>query len=163
MKAIMGMFAPFFIFLFLTIILFFYLKNDDVGVQKSGSVKEIFKDVSVKKGRDKIRTGVSEVTRVRWNQHDGFERLVLDISDYSSGNFKMGVDAHDDTKLHGFLTGYRYFSATLPSFASSSIVKNMEVYTQSKNDYSFTLFLHRPTEYKVFALSNPSRIVIDMY
>ena len=163
MKNIFQMFLPFFIFLFLTIVLFFYLKNDDVGVQKSSGVKEIFKDVSVKKSRDKVRIGLSEVTRVRWHQHDGFERLVFDVSDYNTGNFKMGVDAYNDTKLHGFLTGYRYFSQTLPSFGSSTIVKNMKVYTQSKNDYSFTLFLHRPTDYKVFALSNPSRIVIDMY
>ncbi len=163
MKNIFQMFLPFFIFLFLTIILFFYLKNEDFMSQKRSTVKEIFKDVNVEKSRDKIRTGISKVTRIRWHQHDGFERLVLDVSDYNAGNFKMGVDAYNDTKLHGFLTGYRYFSQTLPSFGSSAIVKNMEVYTQSKNDYSFTLFLHRPTEYKVFALSNPSRIVIDMY
>jgi len=163
MKNIFQMFLPFFIFLFLTIVLFFYLKNDDVGVQQSSGVKEIFKDVSVKKSRDKVRTGVSEVTRVRWHQHDGFERLVLDVSGYSRGNFKMGVDARNNTKLHGFLTGYRYFSATLPDFGSSTIIRNMEVYSKGKDGYSFTLFLNRPTEYKLLLLQEPSRIVIDMY
>jgi len=163
MKNIFKMFLPFFIFLFLTIVLFFYLKNDNVTVASDNGLKEIFKDVSVKKRRDKIKYGVSEVTSVRWSQHDGFERLVLDIYAYSEGNFKIGEDAKNNTKLHGFLTGYRFFTPAIPSFASSSIVKNMEVYTEGKNGYSFTLFLNRPTDYKVFALKSPDRIVIDIY
>ncbi len=166
MKAIFQMFLPFFIFLFFTIVLFFYLKNDNVGVQKEKQVKEIFKEVSVKsvkKTRAKVKSGSSEVARVRWHQHDGFERLVFDINGYTTGNFKMGEDARNDTKLHGFLTGYRSFSATLPSFTSSNIVKDMEVYTEGNNGYEFTIFLHRPTDYKLFSLPNPDRIVIDMY
>ena len=157
------MFLPFFIFLALTLILFFYLKNEDFMSQKRSGVKEIFEDVSVKKSRDKIRSSIAEVTRIRWHQHDGFERLVLDVSGYSRGNFKMGVDARNNTKLHGFLTGYRYFSATLPDFGSSTIIRNMEVYSKGKDGYSFTLFLNRPTEYKLLLLQEPSRIVIDMY
>jgi hypothetical protein len=144
-------------------VLFFYLKNDNVTVSSNKDVKEIFKDVSVKKQRrDKVMSSLSEVTRVRWHQHDGFERLVFDVTSYKTGNFELGLDAKNSSKLHGTLMGYRNFSATLPSFASSSIVKDMEVYTQGNSGYNFTLLLHRQTTYKVFLLQDPTRIVVDM-
>jgi hypothetical protein len=168
MKNIIGMFLPFFLFLLFTIVLFIFLKNDNTTPNEPKQVKEIFsevnvkKEVRVKKSRS-ISTSTSEVTRVRWNQHEGYERLVFDVSDMNSGSFTMDVDTRNNTKVHGSFIGYRSFPETLPNFITSTIVKDMEVYTQGNNGYNFTISLYRPIDYKVFALENPDRIVIDMY
>lgn len=172
MKNIIGAFLPFFLFLLFTIVLFFFLKNDNSTPEKNSpkQVREIFDDVEVdKKVEKKVRvkkeksSGDAEVTRIRWNHHHGFERLVFDVSDDTSATFTMGVDRRDNTRVHGELIGYRDFLATLPNFSSSNIIKEMKVYELSENSYKFTIFLHRPMEYKVFALKEPSRIVIDMF
>ncbi len=168
MKNIIQMFLPFFLFLFFTLILFFYLKNDSTTPSDNSSkqVQEIFKDVKVRKEvkvKQSRSSGTAEVTRVRWNHHNGFERLVFDVTEDNSANFTMAIDGGNDTKVHGEFVGYRTFSQTLPNFRSSNIIKEMKVYELTDNHYKFTISLYRPMEYKAFALKKPARIVIDMY
>ena len=184
MQNVIKMFLPFFVFSIFTIVLFFFLKEDNVSIVNKGprEVKEIFKEVKVHKKETRVKTSkivssptsstssstsstssASEVTRVRWHQHDGYERLVFDVVDDNGGTFKIDVDRQDRTKVHGDFIGYSNFTQTLPSFTESTIVKNMEVYTNGSNGYSFTISLYRPMEYKAFVLKNPDRIVIDMY
>lgn len=174
MKSIVQMFLPFFIFLFFTLVLFFNLKNDNTTPSDNSrkQVREIFDDVDVRKDvnvRKEVkvkrykRSGSAEVTHVRWNHHNGFERLVFDVTEDNSATFTMAIDGQDNTKVHGELVGYRAFSQTLPNFRSSNIVKEMKVYELSDNSYKFTISLYRPMEYKAFALKKPARIVIDMY
>jgi ribosomal protein L31E len=180
MQSVIKMFLPFFVFLVFTIVLFFFLKEDNVSIadradRSPKQVKEIFKEVKVHKKETRVKTSklvssptystssTSEVTRVRWHQHNGYERLVFDVFDDNGGTFKIDVDRQDRTKVRGDFIGYGNFTQTLPSFTASTIVKNMEVYTNGNNGYSFTISLYRPMEYKAFVLKNPDRIVIDMY
>jgi hypothetical protein len=183
MKNFISMFLPFFIFLFLTIVLFIFLKDDnstpcDGSYTKRSKVQEIFNDVEVKneykeeRAEKKIRDTIPffsssdklEVTNVRWSKnHNGYERIVFDVSEYVKGSFTLGLDKRYDTVLHGELLDYDEFLANLPNFSSSRIIKKMEVFSLApKKGFSFTLWLYHRAEYKIFSLSNPSRIVIDI-
>ncbi len=127
------------------------------------NVQDIFEEVEVKKvRRDRVRYA-SEVTAVRWSQHDGYERLVFDIDGFTEGSFQIGQDVNDKRILHGSLSGYKAFSAVLPSFNSSSILDSMDVVAVGKDTYNFVLKLQRPASFKTFVLRNPTRIVIDFY
>jgi len=181
MKHLLGTFAPFTIITLFTLILFFYLKEDgskrvsrtnynpnynqnyNVEPKTNRGVQEIFRDVEVKKvSRNRVRYS-SEVTSVRWSQHKGYERLVFDVDGFTEGSFQIGQDVNDRRILHGVLSGYKAFSATLPSFNSSSILHSMDVFAEGRDSYNFTLKLQRASTYKAFVLKNPTRIVIDFY
>jgi hypothetical protein len=186
MKNFISMFLPFFIFLFLTVVLFIFLKGDNstpcdgsyTQSTKRSKVQEIFNDVEVKderkdersekKSRDTIPFFSSndklEITNVRWSKnHNGYERIVFDVSDYVKDSFTLGKDKRNDMVLHGEFLDYDEFLANLPSFSSSRIIKKMEVFSLApKKGFSFTLWLYHRAEYKIFSLSKPSRIVIDI-
>jgi hypothetical protein len=182
MKAILYTFLPLVFFTFFTIVLFVLLKEDGTVSQKEPQIKELFDNSRVKKKavrkKEKVVkktreyfvpedsvVGTLEVLDVRWHQHDGFERLVFDISadDNDVGVCKLEPDSDNTMYLKGELIGYRRFTPYLPTFETSQLIKSMEVVKNSDNNFVFTIKFYNPISYKAFALKDPARIVIDLY
>jgi hypothetical protein len=115
----------------------------------------------------KVTTGLY-VHSVRWHKHDGFERLVLDITgapdQYMSvvGTYNIGTEATNSTSIAGELTGYGRFTSNIPDFKHSDIIYYMEASSDSYDSQFFSISLKTAITYKVFSLPDPARIVIDM-
>ena len=116
-----------------------------------------------------------DVQALRWHKHDGYERLVFDIyrwrgviaeSTYQKTNevgaYQIGREVVNTTTIDGELSGYRAFSAKLPSVTKSRFIKDMEVYSDGYSSYLFAIHLKKEVSYKVFSLKNPARIIIDI-
>ncbi len=117
-----------------------------------------------------------DVRSIRWSdKHNGYERVVLDVyiwhgvfdnTPYQKSNrvglYQIGKEEKGSVHLDGELSGYRAFSAKLPSFSKSKFIKKMQVIPNDENSFYFTLTLKKPAIYKVFTLKNPARIVIDL-
>jgi hypothetical protein len=162
-----------------------YLKEDNVKVKEKPQIKELFSQNKVEKKvikrvakkrvvkkeveyveDDSRVNGLLEVTNVRWSQHNGFERLVFDISadgDNDVGICKIEPDTDSTMYINGELIGYSSFVPYLPTFSSSQIIKDMKVVENSNGNFDFTIKFNVPVAYKAFALKNPPRIVIDLY
>lgn len=150
--------------------LFLYLKtNGASGGFASGGYKSsgYFSGGKLSEGLD--------VKTVRWHKHDGYERLVFDIyawdgvfgnhpykKSHETGLYQIGMELQNALSLDGELSGYRDFSAKMPHFANSKMLKKMQVLSNDDGSYLFTLELKRAVTYKVFTLKNPARIVIDI-
>ncbi len=184
MKKFSMLVFPFFIMFSLFFGLFYYLKKDNVVldtkpvIKETAKVKKSIRDISPKynnysRYRDQgyVKGGKSadgfDVYSLRWHKHNGFERLVFDISDeFSSydavvGFYSIGTEAIDSTSIAGELLGYSLFSAYIPSFKDSEIIHEMEVSSQKDTGYFFSISLKQPVSYKVFSLTDPARIIID--
>ena len=116
-----------------------------------------------------------DVRAIRWHKHDGYERLVFDIYKWDGvfndnpyqktdevGLYQIGKEDSDSLSLDGEISGYRAFSATMPSFAKSKLIKYLQIFPNDENSFLFTFTLKSPASYKVFTLKNPARIIIDI-
>jgi len=116
-----------------------------------------------------------DVRTVRWHKHEGYERLVFDIYEWDgvfgdnpyqktdqTGLYQIGKEKSGSLSLDGELSGYRAFSAKMPSFIKSKRIKRMQVFPNDENSFLFTFTLKSPATYKVFTLKNPARIIIDI-
>ena len=116
-----------------------------------------------------------DVRTVRWHKHEEYERLVFDIyawggvfgdSPYQQTNetglYQIGKEEEGSLSLDGELSGYRDFSAKMPTLNKSKLIKKMQVFPNHENSFLFTLTLKSPASYKVFTLKNPARIIIDI-
>lgn len=115
------------------------------------------------------------VQSIRWHQHNGYERLVFDISKWGgvlsdtpyqkasvTGTYQIGRELTSTLSIDGELSGYRAFTAKIPHFPKSAIIKKMEVVSNDDGSFIFTIYLKHAGRYKVFTLKNPARIVIDI-
>jgi hypothetical protein len=116
-----------------------------------------------------------DVHSLRWHQHDGYERLVFDIQKWDgvfgdkpyqattkTGLYQVGRELVTALSIDGELSGYRSFSASLPSFAKSDIIKSMEIFPNDEKSFLFSINLKHSASYKVFTLTNPTRLIIDL-
>jgi len=116
-----------------------------------------------------------DVRAIRWHKHNGYERLVFDIYEWRGileempyqmsdrvGLYQIGREPTNSKTIDGELSGYRAFSAKLPSMTKSKFIKKMEVYPDDDNSYLFAIHLKKEARYKVFSLRNPARIIIDI-
>ena len=116
-----------------------------------------------------------DIKTIRWHQHKGYERLVFDIYEWDgvfgenpyqrsnfTGVYQIGTEKKGTLFLDGEVSGYRAFSADMPSFSKSKIIKKMEVYSNDDGSFLFSVKLKRAAAYKVFTLKNPARIIIDI-
>ena len=150
--------------------LFLYLKTNSAS---GGFVSGGYKSSGYFSG-GKLSEGL-DVKTIRWHKHDGYERLVFDIyawdgvfgeNPYEKSNetglYQIGIELQNALNLDGELSGYRGFSAKMPRFTNSKMLKKMQVFSNDDGSFLFTIDLKRAVTYKVFALKNPARIIIDI-
>lgn len=110
-----------------------------------------------------------DVQKIRIGRHDGFIRMVFDIG-YANkegranetGTYHIDyVPNHEDLEIT--LDGYDDFSATLPTFTSKSIVKEMyQAATKEEGQYKLILELKKDAKIRVLNLKKPAKLVIDI-
>lgn len=141
------------------------MKHDN-GFRKSGSIT------------GGIITDGLDVKKVRWASRDGFERLVFDVykwGGYDGGESTERVDVPGYFEISGTgnsntldikLEGYRAFSAKMPDFKESKLIKSLEVNRDEKfasdSGFFLELDLMEPPVFKAYELRDPARIVIDL-
>ena len=108
-----------------------------------------------------------DVHAIRVGRHDDYTRLVLDIYEDSQnatsvGSYKAKYYADRD-EIVVTLNGYSAFSASLPSFPSSSVIKQIVFSNhKSENGYRFSIKLRQEANVKIFDLPNPARLAFDI-
>jgi len=115
------------------------------------------------------------IKSVRWHTHNGYERLVFDISQWNgvlaqraykstneTGLYEIGTELKNTTYIDGELSGYRSFTGNMPYFKKSKLLKNMQVFPNGDDSYLFRIALKNKASYKVFTLKKPARIIIDI-
>jgi hypothetical protein len=114
-----------------------------------------------------IITDGLDVREIREGKHKDYIRLVFDV--YNDAKAAKDVGRYD-AKYHKskkdisvILHGYRKFSASLPSFPSSSVIEQIH-FDQYPDDsgFKFHIKLRKNATVKIFDLKNPARIVFDI-
>ncbi|CAA6825771.1 MAG: Unknown protein [uncultured Sulfurovum sp.] len=107
------------------------------------------------------------IKSIRVGRHDGFIRLVFDVYDELKPASKVGhYQAKynpNENDISVVLSGYRKFSATLPSFSTASDIE--KIYFEKYYDdsaFKFHIKLRHQVKVRVFALKNPARLVFDI-
>ena len=118
-----------------------------------------------------------DVGDMKWMKRGKYERIILYV--YKSGGhdksegiepvdvpgyFKISSGENDEN-LNVELGGYRTFTAKLPRFEKSSLIRDITLPTGEKlapgNGFSFVIGFRIPVQFEVFELQSPARIVID--
>ena len=167
-KSFWGYFIP--ALLLILFILFLYYRGSGT---KLSSHESSYKSVGYFVGGNP--SSDLDIRRVRWHKHVGFERVVFDCYRYDgvlgrktyvlssdTGEYEIGKEKKNALEIDGEIKGYRSFSAILPSFDKSKLIRSIELLNEDNGAYLFTIHLKKSTPYKVFTLSNPARIVIDL-
>lgn len=108
-----------------------------------------------------------DVHAIRVGRHDDYTRLVLDIYEDSQkatsvGSYQAKYYADRD-EIVVTLNGYSAFSASLPSFPSNSVIKQIVFGDyKSDNSYKFRIKLRREAKVRIFDLPNPARLAFDI-
>ena len=108
-----------------------------------------------------------DVHAIRVGQHDDYTRLVLDVYEGSQkatsvGSYSAKYYANRD-EIVVTLSGYSQFSASLPSFPSNSVIKQIVFDDQkSDNSYRFSIKLRQEAKVRIFDLKNPARLAFDI-
>ncbi len=108
-----------------------------------------------------------DVHSIRVGRHDDYTRLVLDIYEDSQkatsvGSYKAKYYADRD-EIIVMLNGYSEFSASLPSFPSSSVIQEIAFSDyKSENGYRLSIKLRQEAQVKIFDLKNPARLAFDI-
>ena len=107
------------------------------------------------------------VHNIRVGRHDDYTRLVLDVYEGSQkatsvGSYSAKYYANRD-EIVVTLSGYSKFSASLPSFPSNSVIKQIVFDDQkSDNSYRFSIKLRQEAKVRIFDLKNPARLAFDI-
>jgi hypothetical protein len=114
----------------------------------------------------KVQDGL-EVKEIRQGRHEGYIRLVFDVHSEGQSADSVGpynVKYHiEKNTIEVVLNGYRKFSAPLPRFSSSSIVKELYFGTYlDDSGFKFNINLRHKSKIRVFDLKQPARLVIDI-
>jgi hypothetical protein len=150
--------------------LFLFMKTDgSTGGFMSGGFKSYGYFSGGSGGKD------LNVKSVRWHTHNGYERLVFDISKWDgvlgnypykstneTGTYEIGTELQNARYIDGELSGFRSFSGNMPYFKKSKILEKMQVFPNGDDSYLSRINLKRTASYKVFTLKNPARIIIDI-
>ena len=121
----------------------------------------------------KISDGL-DVGSIRISQNEKRARLVFDSYIWNGSDENMGARAnhvgrynfsYDPNKalIVAKINGYRGFSAKIPHFSSQHIVDKIYFAEALDNNiYKFYIKLRHNAPVRVFDLSNPGRIVVDI-
>ena len=139
-----------------------YVDDDNKYVEDSrqSDTFERQQDVSSRAGLD--------VHNIRVGKHDDYTRLVMDVYEGfhkapSVGSYSAKYNANRD-EIVVTLNGYSKFSASLPSFPSNSIIKQIVFSDHKKNEnsYRFTIKLRQEAKVRIFDLKKPARLAFDI-
>ena len=108
-----------------------------------------------------------DVHNIRVGKHNSYIRVVLDIYEDSHKATSVGsynakyYPNRDDIRVT--LNGYSKFSASLPSFSESSIIKEIVLLDNKiKNSYRLSIKLREEAKVRIFDLKNPARLAFDI-
>ncbi len=137
-----------------------YVDEDEEYVENSG-------DTDTFESQEVTSTGL-DVHKIRVGKHNDYIRLVLDVYEGSHkatsvGSYNAKYYANRD-EIVVTLNGYSKFSASLPSFSSNSIIKQIVFSDHKKNEnsYRFTIKLRQEAKVRIFDLKNPARLAFDI-
>jgi len=115
---------------------------------------------------------------IRLGKHGNTERLVFDSYKQDSKSETPSVHATHSGKYHfiyapkkkllvGTINGYKGFTALTDNkirrFDKSDTIDSVRLLdTAKENSYKFAIILKHPADVKVFDLTNPARIVVDI-
>lgn len=118
-----------------------------------------------------------DVGDMKWMKHGKYERIILYIYKWGSHDKSEGIEPVDvpgyfkissgktHKKLNVALGGYRAFTAKLPRFEKSNLIRDITLPTGEQlatgSGYSFVIGFKIPVQFEVFELHSPARIVID--
>ncbi|HIO96213.1 MAG TPA: AMIN domain-containing protein [Campylobacterales bacterium] len=146
---------------------------DDIPLSSKPIKKEYIEDEKVKEVKDEVNEGL-DIGTIRVSQNGNTTRLVFDNYqwDYNSETLGEKVDHagtydfiyHPDQRLiTAIIEGYQGFSAPIPKFSRNSLIEKIYFDTYpDENGYKFHIKLRANANVKVFDLSNPGRIVVDI-
>lgn len=108
-----------------------------------------------------------DVKSIRVGYHDTYTRLVLDIyrdgvKAKKVGKYDVDYNPESDT-VSVTLSGYRAFSAKIPTFSKKSIVE--KIYMNNDHDdsgFKFSIKLRDTAKIKSYEYKNPARLIIDI-
>jgi hypothetical protein len=118
-----------------------------------------------------------DVKEMKYASHGKYERIILYIYKWGGhdkpegtepvdvpGHFKISSGKNNEN-LDVQLGGYRAFTAKLPRFEKSNLIRDITLPTGEKivtgNGFSFVIGFKIPVKFEVFELHSPARIVID--
>ncbi len=137
-----------------------YVDDDEEYLENSG-------DTDTFESQEVTSTGL-DVHKIRVGKHNNYIRLVLDVYEGSHkatsvGSYNAKYYANRD-EIVVTLNGYSKFSASLPSFSSNSIIKQIVFSDHKKNEnsYRFTIKLRQEAKVRIFDLKNPARLAFDI-
>lgn len=122
-----------------------------------------------------IITDGQDLSGIRFGNHDQFERLVLDLSEWQKTagdgsavpvkeacHYETTISA-DGLEITVTMSGIRAASAGTPTFPSTANIKSVNAfYPSDDSTVGLSISLKSPSSYKVFSLKEPGRIVIDI-
>ncbi len=108
-----------------------------------------------------------DVKSIRVGYHDTYTRLVLDVyrdgvKAKTVGKYDVDYNPETDT-VSVTLSGYRNFSAKIPTFSKKSIVE--KIYMNNYLDdsgFKFSIKLRDSAKIKSYEYKNPARLIIDI-
>lgn len=118
------------------------------------------------------RTDGIDIGKIRWSKQDGYERIVLDMHEFTYGDPGDVVDIvcyyeivyyEGSNKSIISLFGARGIGGEIPDLSNSALISSIEKnYPPSDSEVEVIMKYKKPVELRIFELNNPGRIVIDI-
>ncbi|HHD82281.1 MAG TPA: hypothetical protein ENK82_02440 [Campylobacterales bacterium] len=114
----------------------------------------------------KIQDGL-DIKEIREGKHEDYVRLVFDIYEKGvpadqAGYYNAKYYPNKD-EIEVVITGYRKFSASLPSFSETSPIEQIYFGTyRDDSGFKFHIKLRHKSKVRVFDLKQPARLVFDI-
>lgn len=110
--------------------------------------------------------------QVRWGDHRSFERVVVELREKDTGAQPTGLPRMEVEKdayparvtihLAGVPTRAREIYTVRHPFSKSRMLSGLDIFDPCGGGQFLALIPSRPLEYRIFALRNPARLVIDV-
>jgi N-acetylmuramoyl-L-alanine amidase len=111
---------------------------------------------------DSASGATKKVTALRHFSTEGYTRVVLHLN-RESINFRDGMLKNPPRVFVDIPSGQLISGFKMPSFSSTSLARKLRVGRPSKNTIRLVVELRNPNiHHRVFSLSSPNRIVIDL-
>ena len=145
------------------------VENDVLYTEAYGEKNVPFKSSGVFSGGE-ITDG-QDVGKIRWSKQGGFERIVLDLYEFTYTGpgdpvavpCYYEVDIVNDEQSVITLSGARGLSADIPDITSSDYISYISKYfPEDDSQVALEIVYKQPVEIRVFELRNPARVVIDI-
>ncbi|MBW1645212.1 MAG: N-acetylmuramoyl-L-alanine amidase [Deltaproteobacteria bacterium] len=109
--------------------------------------------------------GKAQVKNIRYWSSPTYTRVVIDLSQdvtYTKGVLKHEKDRKKIKSVYLDLHNSYYLGNNLSMLVNDGILKKIKVAQYNKQTVRAVIYLDSVEDYKIFALSSPSRIVIDV-